>query len=185
MGYKKPHIKQDSKGTACRIGKDCKPAMMKLGKLTDYAVAVMVQLSRDGSGVARSAHQLADRTGIPEPTVAKVLKKLTREKLVQSVRGAAGGYKLAQDPQNLSICDVIEALDGPIEIVACANGVADACRAEHKCPAKGKWAPVNQAVRAALQAVTLQDMARAPSCGHSTLTQITKSLEGEQHAGHE
>jgi FeS assembly SUF system regulator len=159
--------------------------MMKLGKLTDYAVAVMVQLGREGSDAARSAHQLADRTGIPEPTVAKVLKKLTREGLLLSVRGAAGGYKLAHDPSRLSICDVIEALDGPIEIVSCANGAADICRAETKCPAKGKWAPVNNAVRAALQAVTLVDMARVPSsCGHSVLTQITGTQEGEIHAGH-
>lgn len=159
--------------------------MMKLGKLTDYAVAVMVQLSREGSDAARSAHQLADRTAIPEPTVAKVLKKLAREGLVQSVRGAAGGYKLAHDPSKLSICDVIEALDGPIEIVSCAGGVADTCRAEQKCPAKGKWAPVNHAVRAALQAVTLVDMARTPSCAHNVLTKITSPQEGDKYAGHE
>jgi len=159
--------------------------MMKLGKLTDYAVAVMVQLGREGRDAARSAHQLSDRTGIPEPTVAKVLKKLTREGLVQSVRGAAGGYKLAQDPARLSICDVIEALDGPIEIVSCANGVPDTCRAETKCPAKGKWAPVNHAVRAALQAVTLMDMARAPSCAHNVVAKISVPQEGEKYAGHE
>lgn len=140
--------------------------MIKLGKLTDYAVAVMVQLSRE-DGAARSAHQLADRTAIPEPTVAKVLKKLTQKKLVESVRGAAGGYRLSRPAAELSVCDVIEALDGPIAIVSCAGG-ADTCRAESHCPAKGKWLPVNQAIRAALQAVSLADMTRsvaAPAAG--------------------
>lgn len=136
--------------------------MIKLGKLTDYAVAVMVQLSREGNGAARSAHQLADRTSIPEPTVAKVLKKLARKKLVESVRGAAGGYRLSQTAEEMSVCDVIEAMDGPIAIVTCA-GTHDSCRAEPKCPAKGKWSPVNQAIRAALQAVRLSDMARSSS----------------------
>lgn len=150
--------------------------MIKLGKLTDYAVAVMVQLSREGNGAARSAHQLAERTSIPEPTVAKVLKKLARKKLVESVRGAAGGYRLAKAPDDMSICDVIEALDGPIAIVSCA-GANDTCRAQPKCPAKGKWTPVNHAIRAALQAVRLSDMARSSACGHhaSLLTQITDS----------
>lgn len=138
--------------------------MIKLGKLTDYAVAVMVQLSREGNGAARSAHQLSERTTIPEPTVAKVLKKLARKKLVESVRGAAGGYRLAQAPDEMSVCDVIEALDGPIAIVSCA-GANDVCRAETKCPAKGKWSPVNHAIRAALQAVRLSDMARSAACG--------------------
>ncbi|MDP2205854.1 MAG: SUF system Fe-S cluster assembly regulator [Alphaproteobacteria bacterium] len=153
--------------------------MIKLGKLTDYAVAVMVQLSREGNTAARSAHQLAERTSIPEPTVAKVLKKLARKKLVESVRGAAGGYRLAASADEMSICDVIEALDGPITIVSCA-GANDTCRAEPKCPAKGKWSPVNQAIRAALQAVRLSDMARSSSgCGHvPSLTQIT---EGGAH----
>jgi FeS assembly SUF system regulator len=161
--------------------------MIKLGKLTDYAVAVMVQLGRDGVDVARSAHQLADRTAIPEPTVAKVLKKLSRQGLVESVRGAAGGYRLRHAPDKLSVCDVIEALDGPISIVSCASGGAETCRAEPKCPAKGKWGPVNQAVRAALQAVSLADMARAenaqPSCGtaHPSLVKITEGLD---HVGH-
>jgi FeS assembly SUF system regulator len=150
--------------------------MIKLGKLTDYAVAVMVQLSREGIGASRSAHQLADRTSIPEPTVAKVLKKLARKKLVESVRGAAGGYRLAGPAEEMSVCDIIEALDGPIAIVSCA-GANDSCRAEPKCPAKGKWTPVNQAIRAALQAVRLSDMARSSSaCGHvPSLTQITES----------
>lgn len=149
--------------------------MIKLGKLTDYAVAVMVQLSREGNGAARSAHQLAERTSIPEPTVAKVLKKLARKKLVESVRGAAGGYRLAGAADQISICDVIEALDGPIAIVSCV-GESESCRAQPKCPAKGKWTPVNHAIRAALQAVRLSDMARSAGCGNTGhLLQITES----------
>ncbi|MBI1216226.1 MAG: SUF system Fe-S cluster assembly regulator [Alphaproteobacteria bacterium] len=140
--------------------------MIKLGKLTDYAIAVMVQLSKEGSDAARSAHQLANKTGIPEPTVAKVLKKLTGGKLLESVRGAAGGYRLARDASSLSLCEVIEAMDGPITIVSCVDGVEEACKAEETCPTRGRWDPVNDAIRGALQKITLTEMAagacRAP-----------------------
>lgn len=130
--------------------------MIKLGKLTDYAVVLMVQMVREGEALSRSANQLAEKTGLPEPTVAKVLKQLSQSKLVESVRGAAGGYKLAGKGGGISICAVIEAMDGPIAITSCVDSL---CKTETTCPAKGKWTPVNTAIRAALEAVTIADMA--------------------------
>lgn len=138
--------------------------MIKLGKMTDYAITLLVQLSREGGDVACSAPELAEKTGISEPTVSKVLKQLAKEKLVESSRGAAGGYKLARDPAALSICAVIEAMEGPISIVACVEGMGESCKAESHCPARGKWDPVNAAIRTALQDVTLADMAGQGSC---------------------
>jgi FeS assembly SUF system regulator len=136
--------------------------MIKLGKLTDYAVAICVQLGRESA--ACSAHHLAGKLALPEPTVAKVLKALARQGLVESQRGAMGGYRLARPADGVSVCDVVEALEGPIAIVSCATGKPDSCRAESVCPARDQWTPVNQAVRAALQAVRISDMARASSC---------------------
>ena len=138
--------------------------MIKLGKLTDYAVVVMVQLAQEGAETSRSAHQLAEKTGLPEPTVAKVLKTLLKENLVASVRGAQGGYKLARDPEELSICDIVEAMDGKIAIVTCVDDTGEACVSAASCPSRGKWDPVNRAIRAAMQDVTLADMAQRP--GH-------------------
>lgn len=130
--------------------------MIKLGKLTDYAVVLLVQLTREGEGASCSASQLALRTRLPEPTVAKVLKKLSQEKIIESARGAMGGYRLTRAPAELSVRDVIEAMDGPIAITTC---VETSCATEQQCPAKGKWWPVNNAIRIALQMVTLADMA--------------------------
>lgn len=134
--------------------------MIKLGKMTDYAVTLLVQLSREESDIACSAPELALKTGISEPAVSKVLKQLARAGLLESSRGAAGGYKLAQDPAALSVCSVIEAIEGPISIVACVEGLGEGCKAEGQCPAKGRWDPVNAAIRNALQELTLADMAR-------------------------
>lgn len=137
--------------------------MIKLGKLTDYAVVLMVQMAREGETTLHSASQLAMQTGLPEPTVAKVLKQLSHSRMVESIRGAAGGYRLGGRGGDISVCDVIEAMDGPISITSCVDS---ACKTETTCPAKGKWMLVNAAIRAALEAVTIADMA-VPSCGNS------------------
>lgn len=158
--------------------------MIKLGKLTDYAIVVLTQLSREGGG-ARSAPQLAEKTGIPEPTVAKVLKTLAREKLVDSVRGAAGGYRLSRSTEDLSLCDIIEAVEGPIAIASCVSPAEESCGAESRCPSRGKWDPVNRAIRSALQDLKLSDM--AGGCGRTSerpvLVQVTMPRAAEEGRG--
>lgn len=139
--------------------------VIRLGKLTDYAIVLLVQLAREGEGASRSATWLAEKTGLPEPTVAKVLKNLSRENLVTSVRGAQGGYRLGQPPAALSVGGIIEAVEGPIALVACVEGNNDPCHAEARCPTKGKWDPINSAVRTALHGVTLADMMAQQQAG--------------------
>lgn len=149
--------------------------MLKLGKLTDYAITVMAQLARDNA--SRSASVLSDKTGVPEPTVAKVLKALSKAGLVTSERGVSGGYRIAD--LNVSVGAIIEAIDGPIAIVACVEEGESQCSAENRCPVKGKWTPVNTAIRDALFALKITDMYEATPA--RKLYQITT---GESHAGH-
>lgn len=138
--------------------------MIKLSKLTDYAVVTMVTLARE-AGTPRSAHYLAEKTGVPEPTVAKLLKVLVRENLLESSRGATGGYVSSRGLDQISVVEVITAIDGPIAIVSCIEDNDDACTAEHKCPIKGGWEPVNTAIKKALDNVKLSDLSFA-SCAH-------------------
>lgn len=132
--------------------------MIKLGKLTDYAIVIMGQLMKEGEGASKSANYLAAKTGVPEPTVAKVLKALAHTGLVDSSRGAAGGYRLSRAPGDISIADIITAMDGPIAIVSCVDGSAETCKAESSCHLKGRWEHVNNVIRAALDGVKLPDM---------------------------
>lgn len=150
--------------------------MLRLGKLTDYAITVMVQLTKEGA--SKSASFLSEKTGVPEPTVAKVLKNLARGKLVESERGVTGGYRIARNPAEVSIGHIIEAMDGPIAIVSCVEGAEDVCDAEPTCPAKGKWAPVNRAIRDALFAVRLTDMAAGASCGGADTSRKLYQITG-------
>jgi FeS assembly SUF system regulator len=130
-------------------------AMLRLSKLTDYAVVVLVRLS--GMGVQTSPG-VAAATGIPEPTVSKVLKILTSRDLVSSQRGARGGYRLKRDLASIPIADVIAAIDGPIALTACVEGSTTECESLGLCPMRGRWNPVNDAINKALSEITLADM---------------------------
>lgn len=136
--------------------------MIKLGKMTDYAIAVMGQLALGDLESSYSAHHLAGKTGIPEPTVAKVLKLLSRGNLVTSQRGAAGGYKLVKLAAQVSIGEIITAMDGPISIVACVDGHKENCGMWGTCPTKGNWDRVNEAIKSALASVMLAEMMPSP-----------------------
>jgi len=137
--------------------------MLRLSKLTDYAVVVLIRLSdseRAGAGrePVQTSPGIALATGVPEPTVAKVLKALAASSLVLSQRGARGGYRLAKQLEGISIADVIAAIDGPIALTACVDGQQGCCEVEGLCAVKGRWDLVNDAIHQALSSITLADM---------------------------
>ncbi|HQT78247.1 MAG: SUF system Fe-S cluster assembly regulator [Rhodospirillales bacterium 20-64-7] len=133
--------------------------MLRLSKLTDYAVVVLVRLA-DMDGVQTSPG-IAAATGIPEPTVAKVLKALAAGELVVSQRGARGGYRLNRGLASIPVAEVIAAMDGPIALTACVEG-ATGCESQGLCPMRGRWDPVNEAISKALSNISLADMQAAP-----------------------
>ncbi len=131
--------------------------MLKLNRMTDYAVVMMAEMAR-AEGRVRTAVQIADATGMPQPTVAKLLKELAHSGLMDSQRGATGGYYLGRQPARISVAEIIAAIEGPIALTACVHGSPDHCGVETICAMRGNWDKVNRAVRAALESVTLADM---------------------------
>ena len=145
--------------------------MLRLSKLTDYAVVVLSRLDQDGAvvggpggGGLQTAPGLALSTGMAEPTVAKVLKILGQAGLVEGVRGARGGYRLARSLHDMPLSQVIVAFDGPIALTACVDGAVDACDSEAHCPVRGRWDPVNDAIRRALSGITVADLSAPSGC---------------------
>ncbi len=132
--------------------------MVRLSKLSDYAVVVLMRLQATRPGGVQTAPGIAQVTGLAEPTVAKVLKQLAQAGLVSSTRGARGGYALARPLSSVSIADVIAAVEGPLAIAACVDGATDVCECEETCQVRGRWDMVNNAIREALAAITLGDM---------------------------
>ena len=111
--------------------------MLRLSRLADYGVVLLHQIA-SASDLCNS-RELAAQTGIPRPTVVKVLKDLSREGLLLSVRGVHGGYRLAQPADEMSILSIIEAIDGPISLTACAQNTGPACDHEGHCQIREPW----------------------------------------------
>ncbi|MEM9074508.1 MAG: SUF system Fe-S cluster assembly regulator [Myxococcota bacterium] len=132
--------------------------MLRISKLTDYGVILTTHLV--GATGPTAVRDLAIETAIPEPTVRKVLKTLVRSGVVNSTRGARGGYALARSPDAISIAEVITALEGPIAVTECTDESADSsCAHATHCGVRGNWQRINAAVLHALRAITLAEMA--------------------------
>ncbi len=130
--------------------------MLRLSRLADYGVVLLHQIS--ASDGLCSSRELAAQTGIPRPTVVKVLKDLNRHGLLVSVRGVHGGYRLAQPADEMSILAIIEAMDGPMSLTACAQKLGPACDHEGHCRIREPWRRINQAVATTLGRLRLADM---------------------------
>lgn len=131
--------------------------MLRLSKMTDYATVVMTRLAQTPDQV-HSAQALAERTLVELPTVSKVLKQLARAGLVVSQRGAQGGYRLARPAREITVTEIIAAMEGPVGMTECSVH-AGLCAQESVCSVRRNWRKISRAVVAALDEVTLADMA--------------------------
>jgi len=134
--------------------------MLRITKLTDYAVLVLADMIRPDVGDARAARDVAERTRIPQPTVSKVLKLLARSHLVLSERGKNGGYRLARGADAITVSDIVDAVEGPIAVTECSSESRVCCELEGKCSTEHNWVRINDAIRQALRGITLADMVR-------------------------
>ncbi len=130
--------------------------MLRVTKLTDYASVVLTVLASAPDTVL-SATGLAERAGLEPPTVAKVLKPLAQAGLVQAFRGVAGGYRLARPSAEISLVEIVEAMEGPLAMTECSVHEGN-CGIEHSCSARANWRRINDVVADALRSVTLADM---------------------------
>lgn len=137
--------------------------MIRIAKLTDYGIVVLTHMTRHAHRCVHSATELAEATSIPLPTVQKVLKMLARDGLVTSMRGARGGYALGCDPGDVDLMRVLEAMEGPVSLTACAEPHAEGCGEAGHCIVAPHWPVINRAVRDALTQVTVRDLAGGAS----------------------
>lgn len=128
--------------------------MLRLSKLADYGTQVMTYMARDLA--VHSASEVSTGLGIGAPTVSKILKMLVRKNLVDSVMGAKGGYMLARHPAEISIAEIIHAMDGPISITECSGTTT--CDRESTCSTRSNWQGINHIIQDALEKVNLAEM---------------------------
>ena len=145
---------------------------MRLSSLADYAVVMMSAAARHCGGIARlNATLLSEETGVPLPTVQKLVSRLSAAGLIESTRGTGGGFRLSRPPASISLADIIEAVEGPIALTACVDGAAQDCCIDQTCKVKPHWNAVNGAVRGALAGVSLASLSQTPVL-HPPLLQV-------------
>ena len=134
---------------------------MRLSNLADYAVITMCQAATHCGDGRVSAAELASETGLPVPTVQRLVSKLTAAGLLRSVRGVGGGLQLGRPAAAISVADIVEAVEGPIGLTACVE--ARDCEYEAGCNMKPHWPVINAKLRGALAEITLEHLRAAPT----------------------
>jgi Rrf2 family protein len=139
--------------------------MLAVTKRTGYALIAMGHLAGLDTDEVASARQIAERFGVPTSLLMNVLKELTAAGYLESVRGAHGGYRLAQDPEQVTLEEFVTSLEGPIRLSACirSGGKADPCDLMENCPIFDPVHKLNRKLRDFLSQVTLADLIGEPA----------------------
>jgi len=132
--------------------------VLRLTKLTDYGILLMTRMATSEDTLF-AATELAEATRIPAPTVSKILQTLLHEGLLESTRGAKGGYRLTRHPSQINVRDIITVFEGCIALTEC-NLDDGNCDQSEVCSTSTNWKRINMAMLEALAAISLADMAK-------------------------
>jgi FeS assembly SUF system regulator len=131
--------------------------MIRMTRLTDYGILLLTLFAKDRERPVRSARDLGLEARLPLPTVSKLLKVLARHKLLEAHRGVKGGFRLARPAAEITVAEIIHALEGPIGVTEC-SAHAGLCDIERHCIVRSNWRKINLVVIEALQGITLAEM---------------------------
>lgn len=134
--------------------------MLRVTRLTDYATLLLSLLAAAPETV-HSATLLSERTRLELTTVSKVLKLLAQGDLVKGYRGVNGGYRLARAADAISLLEVVEAIEGPVELTECSSSHSR-CEYQPWCSVSPHWRQLNDVIADALRGVNLAQMLRSP-----------------------
>ncbi len=153
--------------------------MIRITRLTDYGIVLLSYIAKSPEWRVYNVRDLSNDTRLPLPTVSKILKALTRKGVLVSQRGSKGGFRLARKPEDITVVDIIAALDGPIAITDCSEHEG-LCDFEPKCCVRGNWQKINRAVRDTLETITLAEMARETQVNLKPVTMVTWDKSGTE-----
>ena len=130
---------------------------MRINKLTDYSIVILTNMVINGDKKMYTAKELSEITEIPLPTVTRILKMLSNKELLDSQQGPQGGYSLTKSAENISVREVIEAMEGPIALTECSDDDCG-CAYENSCAVGKPWQKINKAIIDVLQNINLAEM---------------------------
>jgi FeS assembly SUF system regulator len=133
--------------------------MFKISRLTDYSVVILRHLAEKSEQRATSsARDLAHASGLPLPTVSKLLKHMAKHQLIDAKRGSLGGYELVKKPSNISLLHLIEIFDGPPATTTCMMKNAHKCQIDPSCTQRHAWHMVQQKIARVLGEISLHEL---------------------------
>ncbi|WP_419646976.1 RrF2 family transcriptional regulator [Victivallis vadensis] len=132
---------------------------MKISTKGRYGLRILLDIALYRVGdKPRMIREIANNQEISEKYISRLIIELRKAGFVRSVRGVNGGYTLTRKPEDISVLDVLETMEGPVAIVDCTNSSGEACRRKPQCPTQRMWAEINQKIRSAFAAYTLKDL---------------------------
>ncbi len=152
--------------------------MLRIGKMTDYALVIMNRLAKQPAMLQRM-EQLADSTRLSLPTVRKLMRHLVAAGLVRSARGAKGGYQLSRLPEMISIAQVVIAVEGPLAITECCDDDGG-CELSGGCDVESHMPTLNALLTQILETISLADMGNLSAGVHYNLEAIIARLTQRQ-----
>jgi Rrf2 family protein len=131
--------------------------MLRLSKKADYALMAMKHLATRPGASSASAREIAEQYDIPIELMAKVLQRLVRRGLLTSHQGTRGGYRLSRPTSDISVADIIQAIDGPFTVTACSTDAAN-CGQFAKCSVRDPLWRIKDRILAALATCSLEEI---------------------------
>lgn len=132
---------------------------MQITRAADYAVRVMVYLAAMPPGVRLQRNTLVELSEAPNSFLSKILQRLVSARLISSYRGAGGGFELAMPASSISLLNVVEAIDGPVQLNVCVHG-AEGCGRQLSCVVHSVWTEAQRALVNILGSASIEVLAR-------------------------
>ena len=142
--------------------------MLKITRLADYAVLIISSFIGEENKII-SAQQIKKKTRLQIATINKILAILVKKDILIAFRGKKGGYKLKKNLSNISIKELIEAIEGPVSLTECLDKNANDCNLFNICITKNTWSIVNNAIKETLENIKIQDINSSNSVGNNRL----------------
>lgn len=139
--------------------------LLQVSRKVDYALRAMIHLSSLPDGAREPLHEIASRNCIPKDFLAKIVKGLADAGLVKALRGAHGGVKMAKSPALISFLDVIEAVEGPVQLNVCLDDEHATCGHAQACTMQAVWREGQERMLDVYRSTKLADLV-APARTH-------------------
>jgi len=135
---------------------------MQITRQADYAVRAVLHLARMGNTERAATSSVAKEQNIPPSFLAKIISQLSIAGLLHTSRGARGGVTLARDPAEITLLEVVEAIDGPIQLNECV-GNDGVCTFDDNCPIKPVWCNAQEELVNRLKSTNFADLITQPA----------------------